>query len=326
MEKLSNEFVKQYFKEQGCELLEEYKNSTLSMRYICICGNESKIVWSRFRTGRRCKACGNQSRKLDFNYILNYFKEQGCELLETIYLNNSTPMNYRCNCGDISKISWDRFFRGGRCKKCGIIKNCVNRLSYDYVNEEFKSRGYVLLEDKYINNHTAMRYICICGTKAKISFKLLKKGAGCRKCHSKKMSGTNSPRWNKNREMVKLNELLGHKYSAILRHTFYYTGDKKNDRSEQLLGYTRSAFREHIMNHINWNKVQGVKWDLDHIFPIKAFIEHSIFDCKIINSLDNLQPLEHSTNCSKSDNYNKIDFENWLKNKGIKLATIKKSN
>lgn len=42
--KLTYEFVKQYFKEQKCELLEtEYINANTKMKYVCVCKNESYI-------------------------------------------------------------------------------------------------------------------------------------------------------------------------------------------------------------------------------------------------------------------------------------------
>jgi hypothetical protein len=36
---------------------------------------------------------------------------------------------------------------------------------------------------------------------------------------------------------------------------------------------------------------------------------------KLINCLENLQPLDFFENESKSDNYNKEEFEKWLKEK-----------
>ena len=52
-------YVKQYFKEHGCELLEKkYKNAQTPMLYICNCGNNSKIRLRDFQRGRRCKKCG----------------------------------------------------------------------------------------------------------------------------------------------------------------------------------------------------------------------------------------------------------------------------
>lgn len=48
--KLTYEFVKNYFKEQDCELLEtEYKNCDTKMKYRCKCGNESTIIFSNFK-------------------------------------------------------------------------------------------------------------------------------------------------------------------------------------------------------------------------------------------------------------------------------------
>ena len=54
------------------------------------------------------------------------------------------------------------------------------------------------------------------------------------------------------------------------------------------------------------------KWDLDHRFPIKAFINFGITNLKTINHLDNLQPLPTSVNRKKSSKYNKKKFEKWL--------------
>ena len=61
-------------------------------------------------------------------------------------------------------------------------------------------------------------------------------------------------------------------------------------------------------------------WSIDHIFPIKAFVEHGITDMSIINSLDNLQPLLLSENISKSDKYCEKDFFTWLKNHNVVVS------
>ena len=60
-------------------------------------------------------------------------------------------------------------------------------------------------------------------------------------------------------------------------------------------------------------------YNMDHIFPIKAFIEYKIEDVKVINSLDNLQPMLLIDNMKKSDKYNKEEFAKWLKTKNIIL-------
>jgi hypothetical protein len=88
---------------------------------------------------------------------------------------------------------------------------------------------------------------------------------------------------------------------------------KKNDHTLKLLGYTTADLIKHITNHPNWNTVKDGDWNIDHIFPIHAFLEHGITDLRIINKLDNLQPLSKSNNVRKSNKYNKKDFEQWLK-------------
>jgi hypothetical protein len=75
--------------------------------------------------------------------------------------------------------------------------------------------------------------------------------------------------------------------------------------------------------------VKDQKWHLDHIFPIAAFVRCGIFDIKLINSLDNLQPLTRAENISKSDNYDSDAFVIWLKSHNVNtndfqgLSTVK---
>jgi len=123
MRKLTYEFVKGYFKEQGCELLEEkYKNNRIKMKYKCSCGNISKITFDNFKRGNRCRKCSG-SEKHTLKYIKKYFKDNGCELLEKKYVDNKKLMNYRCICNRISKISFTKFRRGRRCRKCAAENN-----------------------------------------------------------------------------------------------------------------------------------------------------------------------------------------------------------
>ena len=113
------ESVKSYFKDQGCELLEEeYKNNHYPMKYICHCGNLSKISLANFKKGKRCAKCGG-TEKHTYKYVKEYFENCGCKLLETEYKNNSTNMSYKCECGNISKISFASLRKGTRCEKCG---------------------------------------------------------------------------------------------------------------------------------------------------------------------------------------------------------------
>lgn len=73
----------------------------------------------------------------------------------------------------------------------------------------------------------------------------------------------------------------------------------------------------------NLNKKKKKKWHIDHISPLKAFVDYGILDVALANSLKNLQPLLEEENFSKSDKYDRFCFENWLESKGINLERRK---
>ncbi len=203
-EKLTIEYAKQFFKDNGCELLEtEYKNAQTKMKYICNCKNESETTFNNFQQGQRCIKCGikrsTEKRKHTFESVFKCFKENGCELLETKYINNHTLMRYRCSCGNESEICFSSFKQGNRCNKCGMEKIAEKlKHTFEYVDKCFRDGGCELLETEYINNHTLMRYICICGEKNKITFANFQQGKRCRKCGIEKNSGKNNPCYNHN--------------------------------------------------------------------------------------------------------------------------------
>ena len=79
----------------------------------------------------------------------------------------------------------------------------------------------------------------------------------------------------------------------------------KNAPCVEILGYTAKDLRQHLESQF----VDGMSWDnrsewhIDHIKPIKAFLDEGITDPAIINALDNLQPLWAHENLSKGAKY-----------------------
>ncbi|MCK9459681.1 MAG: hypothetical protein M0R80_08585 [Proteobacteria bacterium] len=266
-------------------------------------------------------------RKLNYEYVKKYFEEQGCVLLEQEYFEAHAHMQYICSCGCQSSITWANFNSGYRCKSCGHKRSAEKyRLSQEYILQYFKDRGCVLLEE-YIDANKPMQYICSCGNKDKIRFSKFKQGQRCRTCKYEKIrekmkqrKGTSNPRWNPNREYVQLNKLMHIKFRSMVANILDATDKRKNCKSAELLGYTRLELQEHLMRHPNWDNIRHHKWSIDHIFPIKAFLEHGITDLKIINCLENLRPMLCKENISKSSKYNKEDFRFWLATKGIENA------
>lgn len=245
--------------------------------------------------------------KIELDYVREYFKKFNCILLEDKYFNNHTKMKYICSCGIESTISWNNFQKRKTIKCKG-----KHNLTHKFVKDYFLQKNCKLLEEKYIKSNIPMSYICECGNKSKISWDNFKANHRCKKCGDKKISGSNSPFWNPDRKMVALNTSLRKKYYEAISRTLKATGRKKITKSQKLLGYSVNELKKHLQSHPKWKSICTQKWSVDHIFPISAFIEHGVFDPKIINHLDNLQPLTLKENHSKKNKYCKEKFKKWL--------------
>jgi hypothetical protein len=177
------EEVKQYFSENGCVLLStEYINTKQKLDYICSCKNPSKITFTHFKNGVRCKECSNkrgkEKLKLNFDDVKKLYDEKGCILLENEYINNHTPMKYICHCGELAESTYVSFKKSKYCMSCCGKK----KFDYQFVYDYFKERGCTLLEKEYINNKTPMKYICDCGNPSNITFNNFKNGQRCGIC------------------------------------------------------------------------------------------------------------------------------------------------
>ena len=258
--------------------------------------------------------------KLKFEFVKKYFEEQKCLLLETEYIGALHKMRYICNCGQESMISWANFTRGYRCDICGHERTGNKKRLKDVANY-FKEQNCILL-DHYKNANTPLKYICSCGNEDKIRFSKFKMGQRCRKCKYEKIKqkgklriGPLNARWNPDREKVELNKLMHQKFYSMLSNILKATEQKKTCRSAEMLGYSRKQLKEYLISHPDWHQTKNTRWSIDHIYPIKAFIEHGITDIKLINCLENLRPMELSKNLSKHDKYDKTEFQKWLAKK-----------
>ena len=84
----------------------------------------------------------NIKRYLEINNI-------NCELLSKIYMNNTTPLTWKCACGNLFEKPWCKF-RSGLilCPKCARKKNADSRkISRDIIVETLKDYGLNLLHE-----------------------------------------------------------------------------------------------------------------------------------------------------------------------------------
>ena len=128
-----------------------------------------------------------------YEYVYNYFKERGCKLTSKEYVNNRTPLDYICSCGNPSKITFKNFKGGNRCKKC--IKNNPKRKNWnafmktmDFVKGFFTEMHCKLLSPTFNNDKDKLNFICSCGKEDTITFGAFKRGLRCKTCSNNKSS------------------------------------------------------------------------------------------------------------------------------------------
>jgi hypothetical protein len=256
-------------------------------------------------------------KKYTTEQVKDIFAESDCELLDE-YQDMLTPMNYKCACGSLSKIRLFSFLKGSRCKECGRKKMSQSRkLSFDVVKEKFEEVGYQVLSTEYIDNKTPINYICDRGHEGSNSYANFSKGRRCKQCWVEDNSGANHCNYNPDREQVKENDKFRRLCRSLVRRVLKAIDKDKLKKSKELLGYSHKDLRDHLYDHKNLENMGDEKWVVDHIFPIKAFLDYGIEDISLINSLDNLQPLEEKENLVKNDKYSKEEFESYLENKGV---------
>ena len=80
---------------------------------------------------------------------------------------------------------------------------------------------------------------------------------------------------------------------------------KKCDKTINLLRYSPIEFKDHIekmfSDDISWDNY--VNWHIDHIVHVTLFKPET--SCHIVNSLENLRPLDSKLNISRHNNIDK---------------------
>ncbi|MEC0685805.1 hypothetical protein P8888_22860 [Bacillus haynesii] len=182
----THEFVRDYFKKHGCELISEFKNVRQILSYRCVCGEIGTTNFYSFRNShhKKCNKCvrkkAKKPNKLDFEYVKKFFKENNCELLESMYINSSTKMAYICSCGSKDYKTWNKFRAGQRCKHCAINQSAEKqRADSSYVENFLKEHGFSISDGKYVNTNSKMLLICPCGKPTERTWSSVKQSPKC---------------------------------------------------------------------------------------------------------------------------------------------------
>lgn len=314
--KLTIDHVRIGFESRGWHLYNDsYVNSQKKLSVRCPNGHDTDITWNNFQREQGCKYCA-RNVKYTIEEVRKAFSDAGCELLDDKYENNNIPVKYRCVCKEISEIRFASFLEGGRCELCRRKKlSDANRTKDEDVIKFCESAGCKFIASFIQDGRLRIKFECSCNRKAEAYWDNFKRFPNCWECGNLKKSREKCHRWNPDREKVAQAKKFRKKCSNLIKRTL---DGIKASRSSRLLGYTSEQLNQHITNHPNMKNIDG-DYDIDHIFPIKAFWDYGIKDVKIINCLDNLQPLLHEENLIKFDKYDREQFEKWVASKGIDL-------
>lgn len=122
---------------------EEYKNSHQKLDYVCPKGHQHSIRWYSWKAGNKCPECAGVLKKTIESIILEFSKEN-YTVISTVYNNAHSKLKCICPKGHICYISWSKWSRGQRCRKCShtiskwelVVKKFVDFLDIFYISND----------------------------------------------------------------------------------------------------------------------------------------------------------------------------------------------
>lgn len=176
--KFTYEEVKKYIEDKNEELLsDKYINNRTKIKIKCKNGHEYDTIFKDYKRGHGCPVCSG-SKKYTYEEVKLHLNDNGYELLSNEYHRNNENLMIKCPEGHVVHMRYSSFKSGRRCKICARNqKHDIN-----YIKETLNKYGYILLDDKYINNDTKLNMRCYNGHDIQLTFKHFKRGIRCQKC------------------------------------------------------------------------------------------------------------------------------------------------
>lgn len=213
--------------------------------------------------------------RLSYEQVKQFFEDYKCILLEDQYINNFTKMKFRCHCGRESIITYRDFRITKRCQICGEEFRANNRKhSYEFIRQEFEKYGCELLDEKYIGNHSPLKFKCKCGSIDSIAYSDFMYVHQCKKCSIKKVADDKRLSYEYVKEQFEINKckLLENEYinnhtpmryicncgnKAIITWNSFKNGSRCNKcegkRTSRSLKENGNLIIRYGSEHPNWN-------------------------------------------------------------------------
>lgn len=189
----SLEDVKKIFKQEGYELLSEYKTNNTPLVLKCPNGHiTDTMTLSRFKQGSRCRECGiintHNKQRHTYKYVKEYIESFNYKLLSKEYINARKSIIVQCPYGhEPYSVRFDNFKNGYRCPICGNISSGEKQKhSYEYIKEYVENKGYNLLSKTYEESRKKIKLLCPNNHEWNVTFDNFQQGNRCPYCNESK--------------------------------------------------------------------------------------------------------------------------------------------
>lgn len=174
-ERLTYEHVKDFI-EKNCKgdilISTEYIRSSSKLKLRChICGEEYEMSWVHIYSGSGHRPCmmkeNGKNRKFTHEYVSEYIESRGCKLLSKEYNGTKEKLEILFSCGHSDWRDFDSFKHCKNiCSRCSGTK----KYTYDEIKNIFKSNGFNLISNQYINYKDKLIFSDLIGYKYNICF------------------------------------------------------------------------------------------------------------------------------------------------------------
>lgn len=246
------------------------------IRFRCPVGHIDQNSFHRIKQGSRCRICHRLSLSQP-DHLTPLLEQAGLKILS----EQSNSVHYYCVRGHINRRS-----KSHRFIPCCL--SCEHEDSiYSIIEEECLQQGIELLTPSF---QKTLIYKVPLGAPIEINFRTLMIRLGLIKRCKSEIS------------LVKKSILAA--YKRTYRQLKQASIAVEEDFDMAHLFFSMKP------NYEEW--LRGGDWHIDHIMPIKAFIDNGLLDPNLINSVFNLQIIYGKRNLSKGATYSQAEFESWV--------------
>ena len=165
--KLQISDIEKELESQGYQMIENsYDPKSYKIDCLCPSGHVTRVCYYSWRTNvNKCSLCPKKTTKplnITIEILRDIFQESGCTLLSTQYERCDKPIKYMCPKSHETEMNFTTWKRSKlKCKEC--LKEYhikTQKLSFEFIKNEFTKRGYKLLSTEYKNALSKLSFEC----------------------------------------------------------------------------------------------------------------------------------------------------------------------